>query len=125
MRILKYQANFTKGLTKLKVLTLGNNQLTGTIHKEVFTNSNSLERVSFESNMLSGSIPDVFQKMIQLRDIRLGQNNFSSTIPASLFSSGKARSKGGTRLLTKCDLHGNAFTGELPKTLTNGVPSLK
>mmetsp|Transcript_23774 Transcript_23774/g.49399 ORF Transcript_23774/g.49399 Transcript_23774/m.49399 type:complete len:386 (+) Transcript_23774:1708-2865(+) len=125
MRILKYQANFTQGLTKLKVLTFGNNQLTGTIHKEIFTNSISLERVSFESNMLSGSIPDVFQKMIQLRDIRLGQNKFISTIPASLFNSGKTRSEGATRSLTKCDLHGNAFTGELPGTLTKGVPFLK
>ena len=129
----------TKGLTKLKALTLGSNQLTGTISPEFFNDLVSLERLSLENNMIIGQLPDAFGNLPLLQEIRLGQNRLSGRIPPSLFGGNSNTGNGGIRgargmqqgtqartsLLTKCDLNGNLFTGELPKAISNGAPSLK
>ena len=70
-------------MPKLKVLSLHNNALSGTLPREIF-GSTSLEVLSLYNNNFTGAIVDNFENMINLTALYLDNNFFSGTIPKSI-----------------------------------------
>lgn len=106
------------GLSRLKTLAIADNKVTGQIPTEMFEGLVSLERLNLGGNQLTGPLPDIFDRLAMLQEVSLGENYLSGTIPPSLLGSA-----GRPSLMTKFDLHGNQFTGQLPAA-TN-APELK
>lgn len=71
------------GSQHLKVLSLHNNALTGSLPKDIF-GATSLELLSLHSNNFTGSIMDNFENMTNLTALYLDSNKFSGTIPKSI-----------------------------------------
>jgi hypothetical protein len=71
------------GMPNLKVLSLHNNALSGTLPREIF-GATSLELLSLYNNNFTGAIMDNFENMINLTALYLDYNYFSGTIPKSI-----------------------------------------
>ncbi|KAM0019449.1 putative non-specific serine/threonine protein kinase [Helianthus debilis subsp. tardiflorus] len=85
----------------LKVLNLGNNDLSGVI-PDCWNNWNSLEVLNFESNRLSGGIPKSIGELSYLKSLNIRNNNLSGILPLSVMSS---------KSLLIIDLAENKLTG--------------
>ena len=102
----------TKGL--YTSLTLDFVGVSGTIPQELGLLT-GLERFSVRGsvdsvNVMSGSLPDVFDRLPDMQTIRLNNNNLTGLIPASFGS------------MTNClvmILSGNSFIGKIPTELAN------
>ncbi|XP_062147869.1 receptor-like protein EIX1 [Alnus glutinosa] len=65
----------------LSFLDLSNNYLNSSIFPWVFKYNNSLSHLDLSSNVLEGSIPEVFGNMVTLVHLDLSSNNLQGTIP--------------------------------------------
>ena len=91
----------------VSALRLNENQLSGTIPKEL-GNLSSLTRLHLSRNKLSGTIPKELGKLTGLINLWLGQNQLSGTIPTEL---------GNMAGLIRLYLWGNQLSGEIPTEL--------
>ncbi|KAK6120459.1 hypothetical protein DH2020_045796 [Rehmannia glutinosa] len=95
-------------LRNLKQLILDTNQLTGEIPFGIY-NISTLETFAVFTNQLQGNIPfDIGSTLPKLRNLGLGDNNFSGVLPVSLSNASSLRFVG---------LFANSFTGPMPKNL--------
>ncbi|XP_051189941.2 brassinosteroid LRR receptor kinase BRI1-like [Lolium perenne] len=97
------------GTSKLEVLHLQNNYLTGGIPPSI-SNCASLQSLDLALNYINGSIPTSLGDLSLLRDIILWENQLHGEIPASLAS---------TRGLQHLILDYNGLTGGIPPELVN------
>ncbi|KAI3691197.1 hypothetical protein L2E82_49416 [Cichorium intybus] len=72
-------------LSKLTILSLQGNQITGEIPEE-YGNLSSLTMLDLESNQLTGKIPSSLGNLKNLQFLILSQNNLEGSIPDSLSS---------------------------------------
>ncbi|XP_006646900.1 tyrosine-sulfated glycopeptide receptor 1-like [Oryza brachyantha] len=94
----------------LKVLKVGQNNLTGTLPDELF-NATSLEYLSFPNNCLDRTLDSAhIVKLSNLVTLDLGGNKFNGRIPESI---------GELKKLEELYLGYNNMYGEVPLTLTN------
>ncbi|XP_043705123.1 putative receptor-like protein kinase At3g47110 [Telopea speciosissima] len=95
--------------TQLTFLSLGQNQITGSIPTgiENFVNLIFLE---MEQNLLTGRIPDSIGKIQKLQKLVLDGNKLSGPIPSSI---------GNLTQLVELDLHNNSLQGSIPVSLVN------
>ncbi|XP_052726266.1 probable leucine-rich repeat receptor-like serine/threonine-protein kinase At3g14840 isoform X2 [Vigna angularis] len=68
-------------ITTLESLVLEFNQFTGNITSDLGNLSN-LERLHLTSNNFTGELPETLAKLTSLRELRLNDNNFSGRIPS-------------------------------------------
>ncbi|XP_031378505.1 receptor-like protein EIX2 [Punica granatum] len=87
-------------------LILSSNELSGEIS---LCNMKSLEQLDLSNNKLSGSVPECWKRLRQLRAINLGNTQFSGLVPTFLCS---------MKYVSFLGLHGNAFSGSIPKCLS-------
>ncbi|MGA7303428.1 MAG: T9SS type A sorting domain-containing protein [Rhodothermales bacterium] len=120
-------------LTNLKILSISNDSLGGTIPPEIWNLTNltyvalnylgftgtlspdlgnltKLGTLSFDGNHLEGSIPDEIRNLTNLAGLFLSGNNLTGPLPESI---------GTLTQLRRVEVSGNAFEGELPSSLTN------
>ena len=90
-------------------LSLGRNQLTGTIPAELGNLSN-LETLALFVNDLTGTIPAQLGNLSSLGYLGLGNNELTGSIPAQL---------GNLSSLYHLNLENNQLTGPLPQSLTH------
>ncbi|XP_026408933.1 probable LRR receptor-like serine/threonine-protein kinase At3g47570 isoform X2 [Papaver somniferum] len=96
------------GLSSLTgALDLSGNQLTGELPSEV-GNLERIVQLYLSNNRLSGKVPDSLGKCIGLEELSLDGNLFEWVIPPSL-----KNLKG----LQKLDMSGNKFSGQIPEYL--------
>ncbi|KAL7170040.1 hypothetical protein ACSBR2_034982 [Camellia fascicularis] len=96
--------------TYLKVLDLGNNNLSGVI-SGTLGELKQLQSLHLSNNKLTGEIPSSFQNLSSLETLDLGNNKLSGHIPP-WFGNGFPN----LRLIS---LRSNAFSGGLPSGLSN------
>ncbi|KAL8223397.1 hypothetical protein R6Q57_018872 [Mikania cordata] len=96
--------NTIGALSKLQVLSLRSNGLTGGIPSD-FSKLSSLHSVYLQNNNFSGGFPASLPNMTGLERLDLSDNNFSGEIPLSVNNLKK---------LTTLLLQNNGFSGELP-----------
>lgn len=96
-------------LSHLRKLYLNYNNITGTIPGDMVDGLTKLEILAMNNNQLSGVVPPGIFGSETLHDIRLGDNFLIGTIHPSLFGTANRSSA-----ITKIDLHGNQLTGSLP-----------
>ncbi|KAM3335935.1 hypothetical protein ACQJBY_030089 [Aegilops geniculata] len=99
----------TGSKSKLEVLYLQNNYLTGGIPATI-SNCESLESLDLSLNYINGSIPTSVGSLARLRDLILWENKLEGEIPVSL---------GGARGLEHLVLEYNTLTGSIPSELMN------
>lgn len=94
------------GYGKLEQFDVGNNLLTGLIPGSL-ANLSNLQLLSLESNFLSGSLPDIFDKLQGMVELHANDNILVGSLPVSL-----GQSKGIARLW----LDHNEFSGRIPSS---------
>eukprot|EP01083_Nonionella_stella_P106109 305749_1 len=114
------------GTSSIMSLSLANNNLSGTITKDIQHLTN-LQSICFWSNDLYGPIPDIFDSFKLLNTLDLRRNSLNSTIPYSIKHATSIRVlwlahnnlTGNINILSNCtnlryvELHQNAFSGSL------------
>ncbi|KAK3144559.1 hypothetical protein QOZ80_4AG0314710 [Eleusine coracana subsp. coracana] len=99
------------GLTKLEVLSLRFNALSGPIPPDLAA-CVELKVINLQSNLLSGELPAAVLALPSLTQLNLADNRFSGRVPPSIARNGK---------LQQLYLNGNLLTGPLPDV---NMPSL-
>lgn len=94
-------------LTKLRDLTLFNNDLTGSLPTEIGL-MHALTGLNIRRNRFSGTLPDSLGDLTSLIDLALSNNNFIGTLPTTLSNLYKAR---------EIALYSNFFSGIVPSAL--------
>lgn len=80
---------FLKGLTSLQSLSIGENpNLSPWMLPDTLADSTTLTNLSVESASLMGSIPDIFESLTSLQNVRLSYNNLTGPLPPSMAKSG-------------------------------------
>ncbi|KAE8684154.1 putative Disease resistance family protein / LRR family protein [Hibiscus syriacus] len=94
----------------VRFYSLSKNLFSGSLFEFVCNSSvPSIFVLHIDTNLLSGEIPDCWNRWKELGILNLGNNNLTGRIPSSL---------GGTRL-RMLNLRNNSMFGELPSTLQN------
>lgn len=96
----------------LQSLNLSGNGLTGTLHTASLHLNPSITKLDMSFNELSGTIPDVFDQIPNLRILNLSGNSFEGDLPISLYS---------LVSLEELRLQNNRLTGEISSDLTKLV----
>ncbi|KAK8448951.1 hypothetical protein SEVIR_7G134400v4 [Setaria viridis] len=122
------------GLTKLAVLSLRYNALSGPLPPDL-ASCVELRVINLQSNLLSGELPAAVLALPALTQLNLAENRFSGRIPPSIAKNGRLQVLylDGNRLtgvlpnvsmpsLTMLNVSFNNLTGEVPKGLS-GMPA--
>ncbi|KAL4333083.1 hypothetical protein GQ457_07G018470 [Hibiscus cannabinus] len=96
--------------TRLKLLAIHVNRLSGVLPDSVANLSAELETLYMGGNQISGNIPDGIGDLVKLAQIHIGENLFTGNVPTSI---GKLRNVG------RFDLSLNRFSGEIPSCIGN------
>ncbi|KAL7253369.1 hypothetical protein ACSBR1_007824 [Camellia fascicularis] len=101
---------------RVVMLDLHSQKLAGNISSYIgnlsFLTALSLQTIA----SLTGSFPDAFGRLTNLKIIALAENRFSRTIPASIFNLSTIR---------VFDVGGNQLKGSLPSDIGNALPNLE
>lgn len=103
------------GLSKLKYLSLSNNNLSGALSNNI-GNFGALSRLDLSRNRLLGSIPQALGSLTVLHSLNLSHNLFNGGIPQEIFS---------LKSLVRLDLSSNQLTGGIPQGLNQFLPKLR
>ena len=103
------QKGFLTKIGPCRYVSLGPNQLSGQIPKEIVGNL-SIEDLHIHQNNLTGSLPAEIFKLPRLISFSAGENQLTGTIP-----------EGAAYLMenNQLDLSGNDFSGDLPADIVN------
>ncbi|CAL9099786.1 unnamed protein product [Musa acuminata var. zebrina] len=96
--------------TRLRILDLSINHLSGVLPKSVANLSKTLQWLKIHDNQIAGSIPTEIGNLSNLTVITMSSNLVDATVPAAL---------GSLRRLIRMDLSENYLVGEIPATLGN------
>jgi len=96
-----------QSLTKLKVLQLGNNALTGNLNN--LAGLVSLTKIHIQASKIQGQLPSFLYSFVSLKSLWLYDNSLTGSIPTSF---------GNLFQLQSLILHSNFLTGSLPTTLS-------
>ncbi|XP_061997561.1 probable LRR receptor-like serine/threonine-protein kinase At3g47570 [Rosa rugosa] len=120
--------------SKLEMLDMGANNFGGVLPNSVANLSTQLTGLYFQSNHISGVIPETFENLNNLIALSLGKNLFRGAIPTSIAKLQKLQALGlrGNRLsgwipssignltqLYKVSLSGNDLEGNIPPSIGN------
>ncbi|KAK8678143.1 hypothetical protein V6N13_143653 [Hibiscus sabdariffa] len=94
------------GAMKLEIMSLENNMLSGTIPPE-FGKLVNLENLTLNANYLTGSLPPSLANLFNLKEL-ISSNNFTGKIP-NIFQSWKQ--------LEKLEIQASGFEGPIPSSL--------
>jgi len=121
----------------IEELNLDDNNLKGTLPPELY-HLEDLTTLNFDGtkNSLSGTLPNTFGNLLNLRTIDLDKNNLEGTLPARIFALQKlevldidsnffsgtlSAAIGNSTNLKSIQLHNNRFTGKIPLEVRNLV----
>ncbi|KAI8893392.1 hypothetical protein BC833DRAFT_298443 [Globomyces pollinis-pini] len=107
-----YIPDFIGDLTKLRILRLNGNNVTGDI-PDIFSNFHALENLDLSFNRLSSSLSSI-QNLVNLTTLNLSFNRFTGLIPSFI---------GDFTSLTELSLDYNEFIGLVPKSIQD-LPNL-
>ncbi|XP_059460313.1 receptor protein kinase CLAVATA1-like [Corylus avellana] len=102
------ELSFELSASKLGILTLSGNQITGKIPPGI-RNFKNLQTLSLEMNSFTGEIPEEIFHLPLLSRINVSANNLSGEIPASISS---------CTSLTSADFSRNNLFGEIPRGIS-------
>ncbi|TYH45971.1 hypothetical protein ES332_D11G303200v1 [Gossypium tomentosum] len=97
-----------------ETLDLSSNRLTGPFPRVFPTLEDLILILDIDTNLLSGEIPDCWNRWQQVTYLNLRNNNLTGKIPLSL----------GYKNLQVLNLRSNSMSGELPYTLQNSTSSI-
>jgi len=106
----KIPEEFGRGLTSLRMLDLGYNQLSGSIPVTIAENTSMLEQLYLGNNQLTGSIPTQIGNMVLMEDLYLQENFLTGKIPQEI---------GQLVKLDGLGLYGNELSGQIPSQIGN------
>ncbi|KAL2331306.1 hypothetical protein Fmac_018887 [Flemingia macrophylla] len=92
------------GSSKLRIISLLGNRLTGEIPKEI-GNITTLESLVLEFNQLYGDLPPELGNLSRIQRLHLSSNNFTGELPETLAK---------LTTLTELRLNDNNFSGKIP-----------
>ncbi|KDP23040.1 hypothetical protein JCGZ_00505 [Jatropha curcas] len=98
----------TWGSTRLEVIVVGTNQLSGELPQEL-GNLNNITRMLLSSNNFSGQLPETFAKLTTLEDFRIGDNHFTGEIPSLIQN---------WTHLTKLVIQASGLSGPIPSGIS-------
>lgn len=101
-----------RGLEKLqdlKVLSLSNNNFSGSISDEIAFVSRGLQRLNLSRNSLSGNVPTSFANLSSIQFLDLSENSLSGPLPGDLF--------GNCESLRFVSLANNFLEGPIPRVV--------
>lgn len=96
-------------LVKLQRLSLGVNNLTGSIPHEI-GNMTELQEIYFPDNYLEGQLPGAIAQLIKLQNLYLSENQLRGHIVPGL----------GNSSLNLVDIANNNFSGQFPSSICVG-----
>ncbi|KAM0871551.1 hypothetical protein ACQ4PT_039319 [Festuca glaucescens] len=96
--------------TKLQVLSLSTNRLSGHVPSSLGNLSNQLEEMYLAENQLSGDFPSGIANLHNLFSLSIGDNHFTGVVPKWI---------GTLQKLKQLSLDTNFFTGVIPSSLSN------
>ncbi|KAH1083976.1 hypothetical protein J1N35_023737 [Gossypium stocksii] len=96
--------------SSLKVLTLWNNSLHGTVPECIGNLSSSLSHIDLQNNNFHGKIPESFAKHCSLQSFRINNNQIGGSLPRSL---------GNCKNLNLLDVGNNNLNDTFPNWLGN------
>ncbi|KAH7546179.1 hypothetical protein FEM48_Zijuj01G0173100 [Ziziphus jujuba var. spinosa] len=102
-------------LSSLKILNLSLNQISGSLPNNI-GNFGLLQSIDLSSNNLSGEIPESITSLVSLQELRLDRNRFEQSIPTGILS---------CESLVHIDLSSNRLNGSLPDGFFAAFPKLK
>ncbi|KAI6671732.1 hypothetical protein NL676_006617 [Syzygium grande] len=114
--------------TKLEVLAVNNNSLSGVLPNQITNLSSNLNYLLMGANRISGSIPYDIQKLENLILIGMEENLFTGQIPASFglmknLQGNIPSTLGNCQSLQRLSLANNNLSGTIPKEVI-GIPSI-
>jgi Leucine-rich repeat (LRR) protein len=103
------------GLSKLKYLSLSNNNLSGALSNNI-GNFGVLSRLDLSRKRLLDSILQALGSLTVLHSLNLSHNLFNGGIPQEIFS---------LKSLVRLDISSNQLTGGIPQGLNQFLPKLR
>ncbi|KAG5223957.1 leucine-rich repeat receptor serine/threonine-protein [Salix suchowensis] len=95
-------------ITTLTFLTIENNMFSGTVPPELGDLVN-LDSLTLSANNLSGELPLALANLIRLKEFRLSRNNFTGRIPEFILS---------WKQLNALEIDAGGFTGPIPSNIS-------
>uniref|UniRef100_A0A6N2LHL2 non-specific serine/threonine protein kinase n=1 Tax=Salix viminalis TaxID=40686 RepID=A0A6N2LHL2_SALVM len=95
-------------ITTLRFLNIENNMFSGTVPPELGDLVN-LENLTLSANNLSGELPLSLGNLIRLKELRLSRNNFTGRIPEFILS---------WKQLDALEIQAGGFTGPIPSNIS-------
>ncbi|XP_010247771.1 PREDICTED: probable leucine-rich repeat receptor-like serine/threonine-protein kinase At3g14840 [Nelumbo nucifera] len=116
LEIISLQANRLSGsipkelgnITTLQQLVLDHNYFSGVLPPEL-GNLVNLQRLLLSSNNLTGQLPDRLSNLVSLKDFRVSDNKFSGKIPSTI---------GNWMKLKKLEMQASGFEGPIPSEIS-------
>uniref|UniRef100_A0A7N2R143 non-specific serine/threonine protein kinase n=1 Tax=Quercus lobata TaxID=97700 RepID=A0A7N2R143_QUELO len=96
--------------TQLEDIFLNSNQLSGELPSSAANLSVKLQEFCIDDNLLTGSLPQGFERYQNLVALSIQQNSFKGQIPKSI---------GKLQKLQRLMVHENLFSGEIPDIFSN------
>ncbi|KAG6737306.1 hypothetical protein POTOM_058820 [Populus tomentosa] len=100
--------SYLGNITTLRALNIQNNMFSGTVPSELGGLVN-LENLTLSANNLTGELPQALTKLTGLKELRLSSNNFTGRIPDFIQS---------LKQLDTLEIQAGGFTGPIPSSIS-------